>query len=636
MFGIPAGISVLFSPETRRRLVVALGGSILTALLEVVGVASVVPLMQLLTGADPTTGLLGRLGSFFGNPTSQQLALIICGIVFGAFVLKTVTGLAFRWWMAGFIAQQEADTAQSLLRRYLAAPYWVHLERHTADFSRVMGESVSQTYSMVVLGVIAVATELVSVTALVVVLLVMDPLPALSAVVYFSLAALAFNRFVGRRAHQVGLVFRESSYVMSITAWETIQGLKEIRVRRSSEAFLQRYRDARLRYADARRRSTFLTELPKSILELTFIGGVAVLVAVAFSQGDAAATLTTLSLFVAAGFRLLPSLTRIMSSVQMIRIGRPGIDLVLTDITNPDLPDVPGDDPRTTRRMPLTRELTVEDVVHRYHDGDTNVLDGVSITVPAGTSVAFVGTSGAGKTTLVDTILGLHQPVSGRVLADGVDVATDLAAWQRTIGLVPQDVFLVDATLRANIALGEPEDLIDDERLDSAVARAQLDSLLAGLPDGLESHVGERGSRLSGGQRQRVGIARALYRDPAVLVLDEATSSLDNETERRISDVVATLHGRMTVIVVAHRLSTVRSCDQVVFLKDGRVDAVGTFDEVRERSADFAHLVRLGTLEPMPDRDPESDPGAPGDPAPSDPVGSGEPIERETAGSDRG
>ena len=598
MFGIPDGISALFSPETRRRLVLALGGSILTALLEVVGVASIVPLMQLLTGADPTTGVLGRLSSWFGNPTSDRLALIICGIVFGAFVLKTAVGLAFRWWMAGFLAQQEADTAQSLLRRYLAAPYWVHLQRHTGDLNRVMSESVTQTYAMVVMGAISAVTEMASVLALAIVLLVMDPVPAVAAVAYFGIAGWAFNRFVGRRAHQVGVDFQESSYVMSVTGWETIQGIKEIRVRRGSGLFLQRYREARLRYADARRRSGFLTDLPKSVLELTFIGGVAVLVAVAFTQGDAATTLTTLSLFVAAGFRLLPSLTRIMASMQMVKMGRPGVDLVLADMTDPDLPDVPGDDPRTSARMPLNHDLTVERVVHRYRDGEANVLDGVSLTVPVGASVALVGTSGAGKTTLVDTILGLHHPASGRVLADGVDIATDLASWQRNIGLVPQDVFIVDGTLRSNIALAEPDDLIDEARLVEAVRRAQLDSLVTGLPLGLESHVGERGSRLSGGQRQRLGIARALYRDPAVLVLDEATSSLDNETERRISDVVATLHGQMTVIVVAHRLSTVRSCDQVVFLKDGRVDAVGTFEEVRGLSADFARLVELGSLSP--------------------------------------
>ncbi|MGG5259359.1 ABC transporter ATP-binding protein [Phycicoccus avicenniae] len=593
-------MSVLFSPDTRRRLVLAVLGSVLTALLEVVGVASVVPLMQLLTGADPTTGLLGRFSDLFGDPPPDRLAAIIALVVFVAFVAKTAVGLAFRWWMVGFLAVQEADTAQSLLRRYLAAPYRVHLARHTAELNRVMGESVGQTYSLVVAGAISVVTELVSVLALAVVLLVMDPLPAIAAVLYFGLAGLVFQRLVSARSERVGTVFQEASLEMSLTSWETIQGIKEIRVRRASEVFLRRYRAARMRYASARRTSSFLTDLPKSVLELTFIGGVAVLVAVAFAQGNSTSTLTTLSLFVAAGFRMLPSLTRIMASLQMVRMGRPGVALVLADLTDPDLPDVPGDDPSVTDRLTLGRSLEVRDVVHRYADSEDNVLDGISLTVPAGTSVALIGTSGAGKTTLVDTVLGLHTPVSGAVLADGLDIAGDVASWQRSIGLVPQDVFLVDASLRANIALGEPPELVDEERLAAAVRDAQLGPLVGDLPDGLDSRVGERGSRLSGGQRQRVGIARALYREPVLLVLDEATSALDNETERRITETVTALHGRMTVLVVAHRLSTVRHCDQVVFLERGRVQASGTFEEVRAASPEFAHLVRLGSLDPVP------------------------------------
>ncbi len=600
MFGIPRGMTVLFSHDTRRRLALAVAGSVLTALLEVVGVASVVPLMQLITGVDPTTGLLGRFADVFGNPPPDRLALIIAVLVFSSFVLKTLVGLAFRWWMVGFLAVQEADTAQSLLRRYLAAPYWVHLGRHTGEFNRTMSESVGQTYSLVVAGAITVLTEFLSVAALAVVLLVMDPVPALAALAYFGLTGLAFQRYVSPRAEEVGRVFQEAALDMSLTAWETIQGIKEIRVRRGSQKFLARYRAARMRYARARRTSAFLTDLPKSVLELTFIGGVAVLVVVAFSRGNSTTTLTTLSLFVAAGFRMLPSLTRIMASLQMVRMGRPGVDLVLADLTDPDLPDVPGDDPGTTTRLPLRESLVVRDAVHRYRDGTANVLDGVTLTIPAGTSVAFVGTSGAGKTTLVDTILGLHTPVSGAVLADGRDITEDLASWQRNIGLVPQDVFLPDDTLRANIALGEPPELVDEARLAAAVRDAQLETLLATLPDGLDSRVGERGSRLSGGQRQRLGIARALYRDPALLVLDEATSALDNETERRVAETVAALGGRMTVVIVAHRLSTVRTCDQVVFLKDGRVEAAGTFEEVRLASPDFAHLVRLGNLDPVP------------------------------------
>ncbi|HEX6917353.1 MAG TPA: ABC transporter ATP-binding protein [Phycicoccus sp.] len=597
MFGIPRGISVLFSSANRRRVGLAAAGSVLTALLEVIGVASVVPLMQLLTGADPDTGLLGRLSDVFGVSSGDQLALALAAVVFACFILKTLVGVAFRWWIAGFLAVQEADTAQALLRRYLAAPYWVHLARHTAELNRTMSESVAHTYGLVVAGALAVVTEAATVTAIGTVLLVLDPVPAAAALMYFTVAGLVMVRIVNPRAERVGRSFQEASLEMSLTAWETIQGIKEIRVRRNSALFLDRYRAARMRYAAARRANVFLADLPKSVLELTFIGGVAVLVVVAFAQGNSAATLTTLSLFVAAGFRMLPSLTRIMASLQMIRVGRPGLDLVLADLTDPDLPDVPGDDPYASTRMPLERSLVVDGAVHRYRGSGTNVLDGVSLDIAAGSSVAIVGVSGAGKTTLIDTILGLHTPVSGRVLADGRDVTDDLAAWQRSIGLVPQDVFLIDAPLRANIAFGEPPDLVDEERLADAVHRAQLDALVAELPEGLESRVGERGSRLSGGQRQRVGIARALYREPALLVLDEATSALDNETERRVADVLREVHGRMTVIVVAHRLSTVRQCDQVVFLSGGRVAATGTFDEVRRQNAEFDHLVRLGNLE---------------------------------------
>lgn len=600
MFGIPPGTSALFSPDTRRKLALAVAGSVLAALFEVIGVASVLPLMQLLTGADPTTGVLGFIAGMFGDPPNDRLAVIIACLVFGAFAVKGIFGIAFRWWMVGFLASQEAETANSLLRRYLAAPYAVHLRRHTGEFNRTMSESVGQTYGLVVAGTISIVTELVSVVALGIVLLVLDPIPAIAAIAYFGIAGLIFERAVRAPAERVGATFQTAALDMSLTAWQTLQGIKEIRVARRSRVFLDRYSRARHDYARARRTSSFLTDLPKSFLELMFIGGVALLVAVAFSQGNAATTLATLSLFVAAGFRMLPSLTRIMASLQQVRIGRPGVDLVLADITDPLLPDVPGDDPDNDSRLPLTRELVVDEVVHRYDDGESHVLDGVFLTIPAGSSVAFVGMSGAGKTTLVDTILGLHSPRSGRVLADGTAIADDLASWQRSIGLVPQDVFLIDDTIAANIALGETDDGLDNTRMASAIERAQLTSLIAELPDGLETTVGERGSRLSGGQRQRVGIARALYRQPHLLVLDEATSALDNDTERRIADTILTLHGQMTIIIVAHRLSTVRHCDQVVFLKDGRVDAVGTFDEVRESSADFAHLVQLGTLDPAP------------------------------------
>ena len=222
------------------------------------------------------------------------------------------------------------------------------------------------------------------------------------------------------------------------------------------------------------------------------MGGVAVLTAVTLAQGNSATTLTTLALFLAAGFRMLPSLIRIVASLQMIRTGIPAVQLVLDDVRSTDLLDAPADDPRETRRTPLRDRLDVDDVTYRYPGTAATVLDGVSLSVAAGTSVALVGTSGAGKTTLVDVVLGLHQPEQGRVLVDGVPIDDDLPAWQRSIGLVPQDVYLIDDTLRANIALGEPDEMVDEERMAQAVRMAQLDEHVAGLPQGLDTFVGER------------------------------------------------------------------------------------------------------------------------------------------------
>ncbi len=223
------------------------------------------------------------------------------------------------------------------------------------------------------------------------------------------------------------------------------------------------------------------------------------------------------------------------------------------------------------------------------------MLDDIDLRIPAGSTVALVGSSGAGKTTLADVLMGLHPPTAGRVAVDGVDIRTDIVGWQRSIGMVPQDVYVLDATLRANVAFGEAPDAVNERRLSAALTRAQLDDLIAELPNGVDTIVGERGGRLSGGQRQRIGIARALYLEPSVLVLDEATSALDSETERRITDTIESLRGQMTVVVIAHRLSTVRNCDLLLYLEQGRIAASGTFESVIAESPAFARLVKLGS-----------------------------------------
>ena len=245
------------------------------------------------------------------------------------------------------------------------------------------------------------------------------------------------------------------------------------------------------------------------------------------------------------------------------------------------------------RFLPVTS--TIQDVHYAYPNRpDVDVLDGVTLAIPAGTSLAVVGMSGAGKSTFVDLLLGLQQPQKGDIRAGDVSIFDNLPAWQRQLAVVPQEVTLLDVSISQNIAFDEA---VDPERLSRAIERAQLEDLIEDLPEGLDTVAGERGMRLSGGQRQRVGIARALYRNPALLVLDEATSALDNRTERRITDTIQGLHGSVTVIVVAHRLSTVRHCDRLVFMESGKVASAGDFDEVRRNNPTFAHLVELGSLD---------------------------------------
>lgn len=584
----------IFSPGTKRRLRWAVVGSIGIAFADMAGLLALMPLMQMLTGASPETGMLGWLSTVLGNPSDGTLAVILASVVFGAFVTKGALTIVFRWWLIGFIKAQEAETATTLLRRYLAAPYWLHLQRNTADLVRTMNEAVSQTYSNVVVGLVSAVTEAATIIGVVLVLVVLMPVPAVFAVAYFGVTSYAFYRVVKPRVSAAGEIQMSASFETYQAAFHALGGVKEIKVRRNAAHFVTEYQTARQRFAAATRTASFLVELPRYILEIVFIVGVALMSAVAFASDSSTAALTALALFVAAGFRLLPSLVRLNASLNGVRVGRRGVELVLADLA-----EINGSDDEESVLGPplvLSRRIHVDHVSFHYPGTDVAVLRGVTFDILAGQSVAIVGASGAGKSTLVDLLLGLHQPTQGRIVVDDTDIDDALPQWQRSIGVVPQDVYLLDDSLRANVAFGERREEINPERITEAIGLTQLDELVDALPEGLDTYVGERGVRLSGGQRQRIGIARALYLRPQLLVLDEATSALDNDTERRITSTVESLQGKMTIVVVAHRLSTVRNCDQLVFLKDGVVEAVGTFDEVRSASAAFASLVELGNL----------------------------------------
>lgn len=597
------GLRVLLGPSSPSRLGMILMGSISVSFLEVVGLLAIVPLVQLLSSTDDTTGLLARMEEWFGHPSRSRLALILSLFVMGSFIAKAVFVVIFRWWANGYIFGQEARTTTDLLDRYMRAPYWIHLERNSAEFLRTLMDSIAQAYSSYVMGTVNFLTEAVVATAIVVVLIVIQPVAAIAAGLYFFIAGFIYARLISKRSTEAGRVLSEQSMRSLKTANQALGGVKEVKIRNRHAYFVDQYSAARYEMAKAKRLASFLTEFPKYVLEVIFITGVGLLSLVVVSRSTSQDVLGLLALFVAAGFRLLPSLIKMMASFSSIRTGRRGFDLVVSDLLAfPDtLSDFDVD--FNPEPMPIEKELVVDKVSFSYASSEIPVLNEVSFTLNCGESLGVVGASGAGKSTLVDILLGLHLPSSGRLLADGSDVVTNMPGWQSGIGLVPQDVYLIDDTLSANIAFGVDASEIDNELLREVVIQSQLSHFVESLPLGMESIVGERGVRISGGQRQRIGIARSLYSRPNLLILDEATSALDNETELRISETIESLHGTLTMIVVAHRLSTIRKCDRILFLESGTVRDIGSFDELVERDPEFASLARLAQInapEPEP------------------------------------
>lgn len=585
----------LFDAATRRKLLLAIVGSTLIALAEVGAVALVLPLMSLILGQEDGS-LLPRLRDLLDGPTDGALAAILGGAVLASFVIKALLSLAVRWWTLGLINRASAKSAGDLLRYYLHAPMSLHVHRGTADLLRMINDAQGAVFGSVVAGWMSIATETITMVAMISVLLVAAPLPTLIVVTFFGISGWITQRLIRDRALRNGERLMVSSFLSGRAALHALGGVKEIKLRNEQEIFVADFMKHRLAIGETGRSTSFLADLPKYTMEILFVLGVAVMTAAAFASKAPEGALALLALFVVAGFRVLPSSVRLIASLNVVRGGLGALDLVLSDLLEAKN-FVPEVSPRDTARLPFSNDLVFDEVSFRYPDAESDVLRSVDLRIPAGTSLALVGASGAGKSTLVDVLLGLQRPTSGRILADSVDIGGALAEWQANIAMVPQDVYLLDNSLRENIHFTLDNDPARDEELMVVVDQAQLGDLLAELPEGLDTSVGDRGTRLSGGQRQRVGIARALFQRPRLLVLDEATSALDNETERRITSTIEALHGDVTVVVVAHRLSTVRRCDQIAFLEAGRVVAVGTFDEVRRANATFAHLVELGTLD---------------------------------------
>ena len=547
-------------------------------LLEMLGIGIVVPGLAAMAADRPAAPpqFVTEWLKWLGNPSRESLLLMGLVLLLGLYAFKAAFVLFATWRQLQFVASLQNRIARTVYSAYLTQPWTFHLERNSGEMTRNINDIAPfATTCAVVLGAMA---EVLVVVGVMLLLLWVEPVGAIAVGLLMSTATYALDRVTRKRLVRWGKLAQEHMGQMFKHLYQGLMGAKDVKVLGCEESFIDQYSQHRSQQVRMHSRQTFFSQLPRLWYELLAVAALCLLTAVMVWQGKSTQMMIpTLGLFAAAAFRMLPSVNRLALAMQSLRYAQSNIDMVHRELTL-----LPAEIPKSKGHFEFAEVIRLEGVSYRYPTGHTNSLDGVSLEIPHGSSVGIIGGSGAGKSTLVDVVLGLLSPTGGRVLVDGRDIATNIRGWQDEIGYVPQSIYLCDDTLRRNVAFGIPEERIDDAAVRRALKAAQLDSFIAELPLGMETMVGEQGVRLSGGQRQRIGIARALYHDPQVIVLDEATSALDTETEKGVMEAVNALHGRKTLIIVAHRLSTIADCDRIYRLERGRVSKTGTFAEVVE------------------------------------------------------
>jgi len=572
----------------RWRLLVPLG--VVAAAVEAVGAAAVFGLLTVVMEPSraATLPVFSTVDRWLGAPGPRAIVIALTLVLIGFYLVRNALLAFAAWAQARVVYDSVAAVSRRLLLGYLTVPWSFHFRRNSAGLIQRVSQSAEVAFTLVASSILQTLVEGLTIAAIAAVLAFTAPLATLAAAAVIGLLILVPTRLTAPVFARIGRAEHASEESMLQALQQSLGAMKEVKIAAREGYFHDRFAVVVDALAGARRRRTTLQEFVRLSVETVFVVGLLLVVLLLALRGQPGPEIVSLlGLYGYAGFRLVPSANRIGRNLGNVKVGRPYLDAVDEDLQAIEAlgrDHTGGDDPGGP---PFASAVRFENVSYAYDEGGPAVLRDVTLEIRRGESIGVVGPTGAGKSTLIDLLLGLLTPTAGRVAIDGGDLAGRVRWWQRQIGYVPQTFALFDDTLRRNIAFGVPDGEVDDARLLGAVRSAQLDEVVAGLSDGLDTFVGERGVRLSGGERQRVVIARALYHEPRVLVFDEATSSLDTQTEREVTRAIEALHGAVTLVVIAHRLSTVRGCDRLIFLREGRVEAVGTYDELRETSAAF-------------------------------------------------
>lgn len=567
-------LGYIFNKRQKIKILILSIMIIIGALFELLGITAVLPFINVAMNPDSvnTIKYLNYFYKLLGMSSTNSFLAIIALVLVGIYIVKNIYLIVMNYVIFRFTYNNQRNLAHRLLKSYLKQPYTFYVQHNSADLIRNVKDDTTQFFDTILSGM-ELAVECIVCILLLVYLLIQDKSITIGVSIVLVGFLIFFMQVIKKSIHVKGENVRQSKAGISQWLLQTFGGIKETKIMEREPYFLEKVDSQYAKFSNSHCIYQTLSYIPKPAMETVCIGSVLLVVAIKLFKGvDSEYFVTTISVFAVAAFRLLPAFNRITGYISRIMFNKASVDAVYYDLKLiEELNEETQKNISNNTCASFEKGIKVENVFFRYTSDNSYVLKNTSFEIPKNVSLALVGPSGAGKTTLADLILGVLKPESGKISMDDVDINENMHFWHQKLGYIPQTIYLMDDTIRNNIAYAVEENRIDEKSLEKAIEEAQLKDFIDTLPEGLDTVIGEGGVRLSGGQRQRIGIARALYSDPEVLILDEATSALDNETEEAVMEAIDRLNGKKTLIIIAHRLSTIKNCDLVYEVKNGDV-----------------------------------------------------------------